>query len=336
MKTLWTWPLFLPLFFGCAGLNRPAVRNQNAADTHKQRAAEVARSLDERRDDAEFRAALARWGEGDAEECERGLARLLKREPNHRDARLLLAEVCMATKRPQEAFAHVQQALDAHPNDAEVQYTTGLLLDATGQGTGASAYYARAAELEPGSEVYAVSHTAPGGPAAAVDSAALAGAAGSASLSAGTDSAGATSEDAVSGLLPRGQQALAEGSPQTATLYFQKAISLRPDDPQVPISAAVAALREDQPAVAVELLTVAAKQFPKSAAIHRTLGAAHYRQGDYRASQVALQQALSLDKSSPLTYLLMGCTLRRLGQIEAAESHLRQAQTMDPRYTLRR
>ena len=93
-------------------------------------------------------------------------------------------------------------------------------------------------------------------------------------------------------------------------------------------------LRANQPKVAVELLTPAAKQFPNSAAVHRMLGVAHYRMGDYKSSQVALQQALSLDKSSALSYLLMGCTLAKLGQKEAAEAHFRQARTLDPRYRL--
>ncbi len=52
------------------------------------------------------------------------------------------------------------------------------------------------------------------------------------------------------------------------------------------------------------------------------LGAAYYRTGDYKSSQVALQQALSLDKSSALSYLLMGCTLAKLGQNEVGGSPL--------------
>ena len=63
------------------------------------------------------------------------------------------------------------------------------------------------------------------------------------------------------------------------------------------------------------------------------LGAAYYRSGDYQSSQVALQQALSLDKSSALAYLLMGCTLAKLGQQQAADDHFRRP-PLDPRYTV--
>jgi len=80
----------------------------------------------------------------------------------------------------------------------------------------------------------------------------------------------------------------------------------------------------------------AAKHFSKSAAIYRMLGVAYYRLGDFKSSQVALQQALSLDKSSALSYFLMGCTLAKLGQAEPAEAHFQQAKALDPRYTVRR
>ncbi|MBN1396020.1 MAG: tetratricopeptide repeat protein [Pirellulales bacterium] len=137
-------------------------------------------------------------------------------------------------------------------------------------------------------------------------------------------------------LLHIGQAALAEGSEESARDYFRQAVAAKPDDPRVPISAAVAALRANRPALAVELLAPAAERFPDSASVHRALGAAYYRSGDYKSSQVVLRKALSLDKSNPLSYLLLGCTLAKLGQTEAAESHLRQARAMDPKYTVTR
>ena len=88
--------------------------------------------------------------------------------------------------------------------------------------------------------------------------------------------------------------------------------------------------------LAVDLLQQCADLYDDSAGVQRTLGAAYYRTGDYRSSQVALQQALSLDKSSPLSYFLMGCTLVKLGRSEAAAMHFRQAGMLDPRYAVRR
>ncbi len=147
---------------------------------------------------------------------------------------------------------------------------------------------------------------------------------------------GIADTDPAAPLLEQGRAALAAGSPQTAIGYFHRAAATKPDNPQIPVSAAAIALRADSPHVAVELLTPAAKQFPRSAAVQRMLGAAYYRTGDYKSSQVALQQALSLDNSSALSYLLLGCALAKLGQQEAAEENFRQAGMLDPRYkTLR-
>jgi tetratricopeptide (TPR) repeat protein len=137
-------------------------------------------------------------------------------------------------------------------------------------------------------------------------------------------------------LFDKGRAALAEGSLETARAYFQEAAAISPDNPQIPISAAVTALRYRQPALAIELLAPVRECPSASARVHRILGVAYYRLGDYRSSQVAIQQALSLDKLSALSYFLMGCTLAKLGQFESAEAHWQQARTIDPRYAVHR
>ncbi len=109
-----------------------------------------------------------------------------------------------------------------------------------------------------------------------------------------------------------------------------------PNDPQIPISAATAALRDNRPALALELLTTARRHFPDSAAVYRILGVAHYRMGSYESSEVALQQALSLDNSAAVTYFLLGCTQAKLGQLESADANFRQARAIDPTYSKRR
>jgi uncharacterized protein HemY len=95
------------------------------------------------------------------------------------------------------------------------------------------------------------------------------------------------------------------------------------------------ALRHNRPHVAVTIAREALDRHPQSAALYRLLGTAYYRSGEYGSSQVALRQALLLDKSSALAYLLMGCTLAKLGQAEQAETCFAQARRFDPRYTLR-
>jgi tetratricopeptide (TPR) repeat protein len=148
----------------------------------------------------------------------------------------------------------------------------------------------------------------------------------------------AQAESAVSAeeSLGEAERALSEGQVEAARFAFGKALASQPNNPQIPVVAAGAALRTNHPELAVELLAAASRHFSKSAAIYRMLGVAYYRLGDFQSSQVALQQALSLDKSSALSYFLMGCTLAKLGQAESAEAHLQQARALDPRYAVRR
>ena len=103
-----------------------------------------------------------------------------------------------------------------------------------------------------------------------------------------------------------------------------------PDDPQIAISATVAALEANQPETAASIARLGIAFHPSCAGLHRTLGAALYRTGKYASSQVALQQALSLDNSSALSYFLMGCVSEKLGDAEAAQSHFARAAELDP------
>jgi len=359
----WAW-LVLALAAGCA---QTAVLTGSPAESitrrREQRTDEAVRQFEQKQDFAEFQAALARWNQHDVKACEERLQRLLKRSPNHRDARLLMAEVHLAANRPRQALAEVEQALQAHPNNARVQYTMGLVLDAMGQQERALAYYQRAMHGEPENELYAVSyHTAL---AAAVKNQTADRGNGeriaavpdpTADLSSlqllahdappggtpgnnpvvGADSVELAERAPVADLLRRGRGALVEGAPQAALAYFREASSLRPHNPQILVSAAIESLRHNQPDLAIDLLEPVGQQFRDSAAVYRVLGAAHYRRGDYKSSQVALRQALSLDKSSALSYFLMGCTLAKRGQLGSAEAHLRQARIRDPGYSLRR
>lgn len=288
-------PLLLILSSGCASVNLPGPPVEDVAEKRKQRSEEALRQFDKNRDFAEFQAAMAEYGRGDLTGCRETLTRLIERNGKHCDARLMLAELYLADNRPQEALEQVQPALGDHPHDARVQYTAGLTLDAMGQASGALAHYRQAAELQPNNELYAISHRT------ALDAA----------------TGGDVSNDRSGYAAVAGSDTVPGG----------------PDNPEIPIAAAVAALRADRPDQAVELLRPAAGRGCGSATAYRILGLAHYRLGDYRSSQVALQQALSLDKSSALTYFLMGCTLARLGSAESAEACWEQGRAMDPRYS---
>lgn len=437
-RSLWLIAFTAVLIAGCASARLTVPESQGISQKRRERTRALAQRFDRKRDSAEFEAARALWIQGDSDGSTEALKRLLVRNPDHIEARLLMAELLLSDDRQSEAIACLEPAMVAHPDDARVQHMMGLLLDAIGKTDEALACYEEAKSLCPNDELYAVSYEAlsasdeqplrpsdgtvvtqsevgtrksdaqpccpkllpvPGqepadsasqptalsvGPASSHSDgsepctivivenpepvAAREGGAGGGSLGpaeatavqsqcsdelvepdrSSTDSAEGKGFDgrldpaddpnasSASEWLNKGLSAMSNGTGALALAYFQEAMALNPDDPQIPISAAISALRHNQPDVAVVLLEPLLDRFPDSAVACRILGAAHYRLGDYESSQVALQQALSLDKSSALSYFLMGCTLVKLGRSAAAETHLRQAGRLDPKYALRR
>jgi Flp pilus assembly protein TadD len=430
---------------GCQSLETLTSKSEGISQKRKQRNLAAAQRFDQKRDWAELEAAQARWAEGDLDGCAETLRHLLARNPDHLEARLLMAEALLAANRPKEAIPLLEPAVAAHPNDARVHHLMGMLLDGAGQRVDASGLYEQAASLEPDNEVYRVSYETlatsdepprqpgdiaqglpiptpvplpvkpepispdffrapieggapsdspamplaepaempapgtalpresasedptplgvlaaepsqarplpasegdprtpgrsevsdtPGSGAAELfvsDEDPLEGVEGAGSIGEYGPADGAETMSA-SDLLERGRSALSRGTVALGFAYFREAMALRPDDPQIPTEAAVCALRQNQPDLAVSLLEPLLEAFPDSAAIRRILAAAHYRLGNYKSSQVILRQALSLDNSSALSYFLMGCTLVKLGQPVVAESCFRQARRLDPRY----
>ncbi len=335
--------LLMTLGVGCAGFESLDPPIADVAGRRKERIEEAAGDFETKRDFAEFQAAMARYQQNDVDGCREALQRLLARNAQHRDARLMLAELNLADNCSLEALDQVERTLQDHPHDAQVQYTTGLLLDATGQTAGALVYYERAAELNPNDELYAISYRA------ALEAARR----GKASVEpwSGSD-VRVSSEVAPNEPIEVHSNAFAtdsytegiddDGSADGAGCANADGVASHsigagdPNNRHIPISTAVAALRRNQPEAAVELLQPVAQSGCDSAAVYRILGVAYYRLGNYRSSQVALQQALSLDKSSALTYFLIGCTWAKLGQPERAESCTRQARAIDPEYSFRR
>jgi len=363
-KTFLLVPL-LVLTVGCTSLLPKAATQEGLTPQIKKRNEASVQYFEQQRDLAEYEGAKNLWEQQhDAKGCREGLEKLLARNPKHRDARLLMAEVLMIDDDPQGAYRHAKAALDLWPNDALVHFTMATTLDALGKTSDALGYYQRAAAMDPRNESFQVAyqtareasreevrdrHARPATPddvaagratqaSYTTASSPASSAVGRADFAAPAELTGsiAVAGDSAAELLRKGQAALAGGDGPTATDCFFQAMALQPENPQIPISAAAAALRANRADMAVELLTPAARQFPNAAAIHRMLGAAYYRSGDYPSSQVALQHALSLDKSSALSYLLMGYTLAKLGQKDAAEAHFRQARSLDPRYTATR
>jgi len=317
---------------GCAGLQTAVQTDEGIKDELQERNAEAVEQFERSRDFAEFNAALACWNRDDVAGCSEALGKLLSRNPTHRDGMLLMADVHLAEGRSRDARTLLEQALKEYPENAQVKYAMALLLDSIGESQEALAYYEQAVSADPNNEVYAVGYqtalaavqtpAAPAQPAAFLDAAPMSGY---------DDNSGAVVEvpkDPVSEAVFRGEACLQTGDASSALAYFQQAVGLAPDNAEIPIYAAVTSLRFNQPALSLAILRPAAERFPRSVQVHRILGVAYYRLGDFKSSQVSLQQALSLDKSNALAYFLMGCTLEKLGKSESADAHYRQAQAL--------
>jgi tetratricopeptide (TPR) repeat protein len=137
-------------------------------------------------------------------------------------------------------------------------------------------------------------------------------------------------------LIAQGDSALGSGARDSARRLFREAQHAAPDDPRASLGACVSAIKHDELELAVEIAQSGIIAFPESAGLHRALGTAQYRLGDLPAAKAAFEQAISLDKAHPLSYFLMGSTLKKLGQTEAAEQYFRQARQLDARYSARR
>ncbi len=352
--------VLVALLTGLAGCQSIATRDdlpKDVAPSRKARLAELTGQITRKRDSAELLSARECLQRGDPAGCQAVLAPLLKRNPDHIDARLLLAEALVAQDRGQQAIAELQLLAQQHPDHAQLQHTLGVLCENAGDLDQAKTYYDQALRCDPHNDAYRLScesaarATAADAPivpmpnlsavdfstpaSEAVKQVAFNLPAKPAPPAAKPHPARAASNEADR-CLSRGLDSLHRGSVDAARPLFEKAMAANPHDPQIPLSAAVAALECNHPDVAIALVKPALLRFPKSAALHRVLGTAYYRQGDFADSQTALQQALSLDKSSALSYFLMGCTLTRLGQTEAAADQFRRAGQIDPRFAVQR
>jgi predicted Zn-dependent protease len=120
----------------------------------------VIESAERRREKMQYQAAVSRWNEGEAAGCQRLLMALLGRRADFRDARRLLADVCLARHDLPEAELHLRILLEQDPNDAQTHHSLGLLLEESGRRDEALFHLDRAAGLEPANELYALSRDA--------------------------------------------------------------------------------------------------------------------------------------------------------------------------------
>ncbi|MBI3467379.1 MAG: tetratricopeptide repeat protein [Planctomycetes bacterium] len=354
---------------GCAGHRVFQSAEEPDRDRRARQEAAV-RHFEEQRDQAQLHSAMNDWQQGNVSRCRRSLQLIIARNPEHRQARLLLAELHLYEHQPEQALdilladgaGDQEGGLEADEQDAAWQHTLGLAYEALGDGAQACDCYRRAAELQPDNDLFAWSYEAAIDEIDAIDNI------GERDLADSPESIVESAEDNTAHpareprRLPLGTRrvsALPAPNPVQPAIHEQPVLSdvanvsdvqtivalievtdpeetssaaLAETTPDEAIAQAVAALGKGQPTQAAEICQAALREHADCPALYRILGVAEYRQSNYAASQSALWQALSLDNSSGLSYFLMGCTLARLGQQAAADRHLAQARALDSRF----
>ncbi|MBX7167602.1 MAG: tetratricopeptide repeat protein [Pirellulales bacterium] len=291
--------MLLPASAGCQLPKALQSKIPDVAPEREARREDAITEFEQRRNDAQFQAAIGRRAERDWDGCRRELIALLERDPEHLAGRLMLAEVLLEQGQADAAMSHVQFVLDREPDNASAQRLAALVSDAASDAppaaTGVSpAGYEQSTPVT-GSIGRALSHD-----------------------------------------VAEGARLLSLAQVDAARAAFDRAIEAAPDDPQIPISVAVEALRAGQTGLARDYLQAATARHAEQARLHELLGLVYYRRGELSAAQVSLQQALSLDNTRALSYFLLGSTLAKSGDHAAAEREFREAARRDRRFAVSR
>jgi len=322
---------------GCASnpIKKPVAPIEDVAPIREGRAKEAIADFESRREKAQFAAAVARWHAGDLDACHIALDAIIRLDPHHMQARLMLAELLLAEQQPRLALEQVESVLAEEPRNASAVHTAGLAYEALGDTEAAREHFRLATELAPDNEVFLLSYDvsvdatgrAPSSPRIVLDE----------------TSNGQPAESGHDGddgrinqvepwrdSLDETRSTFRQRDDEAVRKAFDGILNRFGDDPQVPLSIGVLALRYNRPELAREYLEAALTRFPNDPRLHRTLGLALYRLEQYEASQVSLRQALSLDNTDALSYVLLGSTLSKLGDRAASEGCLLEARRLDP------
>jgi Tfp pilus assembly protein PilF len=144
---------------GCRSLSPESDAASDVAQVRKKHRSEMVKRYESNRNRALLEAALSRHERGDESGCLQALDQLLERSPNHRQARLLLAEVQLLADDHTAARQNVGMLIAADGDDHEALHAMGIVQESSGDATGALHYFGRAAALQPNNETYALSYS---------------------------------------------------------------------------------------------------------------------------------------------------------------------------------
>jgi Flp pilus assembly protein TadD len=276
---------------GCAQLRD--VRNKLKDVTNKledvsvqreERKQKVVEDFARRRDDTQYRASLACWERGDVRGCESQLIDLLQRNPDHLEARLALADLCLERGKSWAAEQQYRESIERHPQQAQSHYGYGLFLDVAGRTDEAAEHFRRAAKIEPDNPAYAALAASGGNPTEVATAAASASAASVTAVPDHPDLAVSTAAD----LLQAGK---AESALQLAAAASER----YPKDIRLKHAVASAQFESGDPKSAQVTLQQALSLDKGNALTYFLLGYTLKAQGDEEVAQRHFAKARQLD-----------------------------------------
>ena len=318
---------------GCAQVPKASTA-QNAPQENAQQKRELVKQYEQRRDEIQYLAAVSKAQQGDTGGAQELLELLLERSPDHRAATLLASEIAFELDDTDQALRFAEVLVRRDANDAAAHHVLGLALESMGRLADAKQHFYEAAKLAPDNEIYRASVEL------IEESESLASATRSSTndlrASGDTNHSDSSTTNNAGKNMAAGHRASANDDPVGAARHYRAAMAQHPQNPNIPRDAALQLLRHNQTATAVDLLSHACRQFPRSVPLFRALGTAHYRQAEYDRAQVALQQALSLDNADALTYFLLGAVREKLGDQQGSAQFIARAQQLDASLSGRR
>jgi len=124
----------------------------------------------------------------------------------------------------------------------------------------------------------------------------------------------------------------AEAAPEPPAAALSKQAPEQPIsiDQQVAFERGVAALKDGNGVVAVEVFSSLGSQLPDQAAIQANLGSAYMLRGDAQAAIAAYERAVALNPNLATAHVRLGVLFRRADQLEKAEAAYKAALDADP------
>jgi len=323
------------LLCGCRAVERRSWETEDVAPKRLERKEEVLAQFELQRDAAQFAAATSRFEMGDLKGCRETLESLLKRNPQHAQGQQLLAKVQQSESDDAGPVASARWD-DQEGTTSRVASVSAALpiVDISAPQTEKSTGLpptTRPTDTYVTATDFARASCSTGPPQFSDDQKRL-----PIYRSDTSDYHGGACTDVARRSVYLAIEALAAGDEDGAAAYYRAAAAAEPRNVDLRLAAAAMLIRYEQYEQALELALSAQSLHPGDPAPYRSLGTIHYRRGDYRAAYASLSRAISLDKAHPLSYFLMGSTLRKLGEIDKAGWHFRKASELDSRFATQR